>query len=124
MRTIEGIVASHRAATELRNAGKPIWSRTIHLNPIINQGRNDRSEANCAKMGNEIAALLRSSLPKAELDWDNTSADTGLIEIVEGMESLTETSYADCDDYSVREDMKNMLHGLYDWADRNRVWLG
>ena len=124
-RTIEHIVETHRLAAERRKAGKDVWAQSIAVKSILYRydGQSITAEI-AASVANEVASLLRSCLPKDKLSWKSNQADETLIEIVEGMEALKPDSYADDPSYSVEEDFNNMLDGLYDWADLNRVWLG
>lgn len=123
-RTIEGIVESHRLASERRAAGKPIWDRTINIKPILKEDPDNNTKEHAASVANRIGALLRSHVPAGWLDYNNDDYDDDLIDIVEGMEALKPDSYDGEADYSPQEDLHNMLCGLYDWADKHRVWLG
>lgn len=119
-RTLDTIVANHQRAHALRQAGKPIWSRRIKIKHLIGE---DTTEEGAARVANAIATALRQQLPPHWLET-GPDMDFDLIEVVEGMESVTPTSYADDDDFTVLEDLNNMLGSLYDWADRQRVWIG
>ena len=124
MRDIDQIVQTHRIAQERRNNGLPIWDRTINIKEIIFRDQGNESPEHAASVANDIAALIRKQVPASWLEITDPNYDADLDELVEGMESLSPTSYAGETDYSVIEDLNNMLTGLYDWADAKRVWLG
>lgn len=119
-RTIESIVTNHQRAQARREAGKPIWDRQIKIKHLIGE---DTTEEAAAGVANVIAKALRQQLPAKWLDT-GPDMDFDLLEVVEGMESVSPDSYADDDDFTVLEDLNNMLGSLYDWADRQRVWIG
>jgi hypothetical protein len=120
-RTLESIVDNHRVAAARRAAGKPVWEKRVDIKSIIDRDIDNTSEENAAAVANEIARLLRSKLG----DYlEGEKLDFELLEIVEGMEALRPDSYADDPSFTALEDLNNMLDGLYDWADTNRVWMG
>lgn len=123
-RTLESLVENHRVARERIAHGLPVWSRKINIKAILRRDQDNGSEAHAASVANEIAALLRASIPAAELDIASDSYDESLAEIVEGMEQLRADTYSDDPSYSALKDLNNMLDRLYDWADQERVWLG
>lgn len=123
-RTIEHRVEMHRLVRERVAAGRSVWERTIDIKAILRSAEDDTSEETAARVANAIGALLRSHLSAASLDWACPLCDDDIAEVVEGLEQLRPDSYADDPTYSAREDLNNMLDALYDWADRNRVWLG
>ncbi len=123
-RTIEHIVETHRLARERVQAGRPVWARTIDIKATLARSNGDTSEATAARVANEIAALLRSRLPAATLDWASPGCDDEIAEIVEGLEQLRPDSYADDREWSAHQDLNAGLDALYDWADRERIWLG
>lgn len=103
-RTVEGIVENFRAATELRRQGKPIWRLTVTIKPILNDGGVTPSEI--IEKGKKIAAAIRSTI---------TTPDPELDDIVEWFGDLGAKPTAN--------DIDEPLDQLYDWADRNRVWI-
>jgi len=123
-RTIEGIVENHRVAAERRAAGKPVWDREIAVKAILHEDKSNTSNEHAAQVANRIAALIRSRIPAAWLDWNSDDLDENLTQIVEGMEALKPNSYEGVADFTPLEDLNNMLDQLYDWADGKRVWLG
>ncbi|MTK63025.1 MAG: hypothetical protein F8N15_00385 [Methanobacterium sp.] len=118
-RTIEGIVACHKAADARRRAGQPVWDRTINIKDILHRDRTNESDEHAIAVGKEIAALIRSRVPAEWLDFDHVDCEYDLIEIVEALEDLRLT-----DDQPAVEDLNGRLNELYDWADAKRVWLG
>lgn len=120
-RTLESIVECHQAATELCKAGKPVWRKSLNIKRFLNRSPDDLSEENAARVANEIGAYLRNKLA-AELTAEDCDFD--LEEIVEQLEQLRAGDFEDDPTWSVREDLNARLDELYDWADRERVWLG
>lgn len=121
-RNIDQIVETHRLAQERRSAGRPVWDRTIDIKGVLRRDQSNTSAAHAASVANEIGLILRLSLPVELLDWSND--DTEALEIVDCLESLRPDSYADDPTYSALQDLNDTLARLYDWADRERVWLG
>ena len=119
-RSLESIQLNHQRAQARRDAGKPVWDRQIKIKHLIGQDVSDEAAAGVA---NAIAKALRQQLPAKWLET-GPDMDFDLLEVVEGMESLTPTSYDDDADFSVLADLNYMLGSLYDWADRVRVWIG
>ncbi|MEG1680877.1 MAG: hypothetical protein RR326_12335 [Stenotrophomonas sp.] len=126
-RTIEHIVDTHKAAAELRKAGKPIWNRTINIKGILNEDRSNDSAKHVADISVRIAKLIRARLPDAFFEISAPEYDFDFVDIIENMESCTVESLASDLAIAGQEpvDMLNgWLEGIYDWADRNRVWMG
>ncbi|MBP3062022.1 hypothetical protein SAMN05216576_107196 [Ectopseudomonas chengduensis] len=123
-RTIESIVENHRVAAERRTAGKPVWDMTIDIKSILHEDQSNTSNEHAAKVANRIGALLRSSVPTAWLEYGSSRVDFTLLEIVEGMEAQEPDSYEGETAFTPLDDLNNMLDQLYDWSDRQRVWLG
>lgn len=123
-RTIEGLVESHRAARFRIAAGRSPWDRKINIKTILHSDPGNTSEEHAAFVANQIAVRLRQCLSSVLLDWNSPDVDSTLLEIVESLEELRPDSYVGEDDYSALQDLNNRLDELYDWADRERVWLG
>lgn len=121
-RDIDQIVETYEKASALRAAGLPVWNRTINIKDVLRSDQSNSSEEHAAWVANQIGSLLRRGLPEELLDWSNT--DTEALEIVDGFEALRPDSYADDRTYTAPQDLNDMLARLYDWADRERVWLG
>jgi hypothetical protein len=98
-RTIESIVESHRAATELRKAGRPIWTYKVILKDIFH---ND--DLTFEQRRDAIVRRLRKS-PWAK---DNYT-------LSEYLDELADAEDADDFDY--------VWDAIYDEADRDRVWI-
>ncbi|MFZ3481880.1 hypothetical protein [Sphingomonas sp. 3-13AW] len=124
-RSIDSIVAAHRTARELRAAGKPIWTYTAEIRPIINESR-DQSVERVVDVANRIARTLRERLPAAFFDVTSDDYEMHLDEAVEDLESYTVASLSKPggEDVEAVEMLNGRLEELYDWADRARVWLG
>ena len=87
------------------------WQATVDIKRFINDGDSDTANyQRCEK----IAAALRSS-PFVMKTY-------GGDELVEQFEDASKTYQLDGDDDA--ELLNDCLHDLYDWADRERVWLG
>ena len=125
-RTVETIVENHRAAAALRAAGKSIWPYKADIKGIILEEQGNEDPACITAKAHRIAKALRVSLPKKFFDQAHEECDFNFLDVVEMME--------DCSVEALAEDLKNgstaveMMDGwleqIYDWADRNRVWLG
>lgn len=125
-RTVESIVACHQAATALRAAGKPIWSRKIDIKAIIHEDQQNESPEHVSEVAQRIAALLRASIPKSFLDVAHDDYDCDLEETIEAMECCTvgELTIDASNGAEPVEMFNGWLEAIYDWADKNRVWLG
>jgi len=126
-RTIDHIVATHKHASELRAQGKDIWPHQVNVRAII-QEKGDEGPANIADKSQRIAKLLRASLPAKFFDITNPNGDYDFcfMDALETLESYTEESLAEDDKSGIDivEEFNGWLSEIYDWADRNRVWLG
>ncbi|MFY0990900.1 hypothetical protein [Halomonas sp. C05BenzN] len=122
-RSLDGLLASHQLAEQRRAAGKPVWDRRLRLKDLLAVSPDATSDERAAWVANRIAERLRRQLPAAWLETGE-EMDFELLEVVDGMAALTPSSYDDDEDFSVLEDLNNMLGQLYDWADRRRVWIG
>jgi len=124
-RTIEGIVDSHRRASELRAAGKPIWTYTVDVKTIIAES-DDTGIERISDAAIRIAAALRAKLPAAFFDITSDEYEMILDEAVEDMESYDVEGLRNLSAEGI--DPLEMFNGrmeeIYDWADRARVWLG
>jgi len=124
-RTIEGIVDSHRRASELRAAGKPIWTYTVDVKTIIAES-DDTGIERISDAAIRIAAALRAKLPTAFFDITSDEYEMILDEAVEDMESYDVEGLRNLSAEGI--DLLEMFNGrmeeIYDWADRARVWLG
>lgn len=125
-RTVEHIVACHRAAADLRAAGKPIWKKRIDIKAILQEDQENESPEHIAAISTRIAALLRAHVPASVFDFGHEDYDEDLAEAVEAMEECTVDSLAVDAENGVEpvEMFNGWLEMIYDWADANRVWLG
>lgn len=74
-RTIESIVANHRAAAALRAAGKPIWPYRVNIKLIIRADQRNADPALCAAKANDIARALRTQLPNRFFNCTDLECD-------------------------------------------------
>lgn len=103
-RTPEGIVENFRAATELRRQGKPIWRLSLPVKPILHEGGTTPAEI--IDKAKKIAKLIKEVV---------VIYDPDLAEIVEWFGDLSAAPDAN--------ELDEVLDRLYDWADKNRVWI-
>lgn len=125
-RTIEGIVASHRHAAALRQAGRPIWTRQVRIRDLL-VPTGDRSIERVSGVAIEIAARLRRALPPSFFDITDDEYERDLDEAVEDLESYTVdalTRLEKEEGLAATDMLDARLDELYDWADRSRTWLG
>lgn len=103
-RTIESLVNHHTESARRRAAGLPVWDHHINIKHLLT---DDDSEANARRVGHALHTILTRST------WIKNTTDTGLEEAVERLN--------DADD---ADDLNYWLDVVYDYADRDRVWLG
>lgn len=125
-RTADHIVACHAHARSLREAGKNIWPHTINVKAILNEDKSNLSAEHISSISKRIAALLRSKVPPEHFDITSEVYDFGFNDLIEFMEECTIESLAlDRENGLEPEEVFNgWLEELYDWADKNRVWMG
>lgn len=87
------------------------WRKTINIKPILHRDQANTSPEHVSAVSKEIAALIRGALSDAEMDYT-------LEEAVELMESI------EPDEDDAVEVFNSALCDVYNWADRERVWLG
>jgi hypothetical protein len=104
MRTVEGIVAAHVAATERRRQGRPIWGEKLRLGDVFH---ND----DLSFIERRDAIVTRIKATRWYRDADPHEFD-GLHDVVENL--ATEESPDDFDYW---------WDELYDLADVARVWI-
>ena len=102
-RTVEHIVETHRIASNLRRAGRPIWSETIDLSAFWGDNSLDFE----TKRDMICDAFRRSR-------WYRNSVHTedSIIEIVDHL--------ADAEDW---DDFNGWWDEMYDLADYARIWI-
>ncbi|MDF8363354.1 MULTISPECIES: hypothetical protein [Achromobacter] len=125
-RTVETIVANHKHARALRDAGKPIWSHSVNIKSVLHEDQGNTSPEHISDISVRIAKILHGRLPARFFDVSHPDFDFGFVETVEFMEECTVEGLAvdkenGC---SAGEMFNGWLEEVYDWADRNRVWLG
>jgi hypothetical protein len=98
-RTIDGILASHRAAAERRAQGRPIWDRKIQLRDIFH---ND--ELTFEQRRDAIVRRIESS------GWPGRSETLAML-----LEELADVVDA--------EEFDGVWDAIYDEADVDRVWI-
>ncbi len=124
-RTIESIVESHRQARTLRAAGKPIWTYRADIRSIMQESR-DQSIERIVDIATRIAATLRRALPEHFFDVTSDDYDMVIDEAVEDLESYTVEGLRELEAEGIGavSMFDGRLEEIYDWADRNRLWLG
>ena len=125
-RTVESIVSNHQAASALRAAGKPIWSRKVDIKAILREDQSSEDPTVIALKANRIAKLLRSHIPARMFDCSDPDCNYDFVDAVEMMEECTVATLASDLENGVEavEMLNGWLETVYDWADANRVWLG
>lgn len=103
-RTVEHIVETHRIASNLRRAGRPIWSETIDLSAFWGDNSLDFETKR-----DMICGAFRRSRWHKNADPD---AFDGIIEIVDHL--------ADAEDW---DDFNGWWDEMYDLADYARIWI-
>jgi hypothetical protein len=126
-RTIEHIVSTHEHARALRTAGNNIWPHSVDVKSIVREDQSNTTAEAISSKARRVAALLRARLPTKFFDSTRDDYDFGFIDAVDAMESCTVEALA-VDKQEADMDPKDMLNEwmtvVYDWADRNRVWMG
>lgn len=125
-RTIESIVNNHKATTALRAAGKPIWNRTIDIKTFLHENQDNFTPSHIVYISTRLAEIFRARLPDSVFDIQDDDYDFDFVDTIEQMEECTLDSLAiDKENGIEAVNMFNdWLDSIYDWADRNRVWLG
>lgn len=103
-RTIDSIVANHTEAARRRAAGLPVWDHRIDIKHLLD---DDTSDANARRVGHELHTILTRSA------WIKNNTDPGLNDVLYNI-----------NDTDTTDDLDYWLDALYDYADRDRVWLG
>jgi hypothetical protein len=125
-RTIEHILACHSAAEELRAAGKPIWKGTVNIKGLVGADRGNVSAEYISQLSRRIASVLRAKLPSRYFDISSDDYDFDFVDVVEMMEACTEAELADDLKHGFEAVVMfdDWLMQIYDFADRNRIWMG
>lgn len=128
-RTVETIVMSHRMAHQRRAAGKPIWDLRIPIKACLAEFE-DAGDALTAEqaveLANRIGQVLHAQVPAG---WRTFESEHFSYDFEDLQERFAQASIhdftptADITETPV-EVIDGWLEELYDWADRNRVWLG
>ena len=110
-RTIDSITENHRAATERRNAEKPIWDHRLTIKHLLT---SDDSDESAKESGRDIAKALRaSSWLKADIEENRDCLGYSEVEqVAEEFEDIEDLDH-----------LNLVLDSLYDLADADRVWI-
>jgi hypothetical protein len=84
------------------------WQKTIYIKQFLS---DDDSDENARKVAGQVGRVLMQEPEYGHGDWD-------FIYITDEMIMLADSSDGTCADFN------EILAGLYDWADANRVWIG
>jgi hypothetical protein len=87
------------------------WRETIDIKPLIHRDQMNTDPGYVANLGKEVASLIRTKT--VETDWSMSLEDA-----LETMEDI------DPEDDDAADMFNGALSELYDWADRERIWLG
>lgn len=103
------------------------WKKQINVRSIILENQSNESPEHIADISVRIAKLIRASVSATYFDVTHNDYCIELDEVIDSMENCTIETLAEDKELSNMEavDMINdWLQVLYDWADRNRIWLG
>ena len=125
-RTVEHIVACHQAASALRAAGKPAWSKTIDIKAILHEDQNNETPDHVSAVSVRIAALIRRKTPAKYFDVTDADFSFDFVDAIEEMEQCTVATLAQdiANGDEACERFNGWLETIYDWADEHRVWMG
>lgn len=87
------------------------WRKTIDIKPLIYRDQSNTDPVYVAGLGKEVAYTIRTNITGT--DWT--------ISLEDALETMEEI---DPDDDHAVDMFNGALSELYDWADRERVWLG
>lgn len=87
------------------------WRKTINIKPILYRDQENTNPVHVASVGKEIAELVRRKTTEDEKAF-------ALMGAIEMLEDIDPTDEAAVDTFN------DALSELYDWGDRERVWLG
>lgn len=124
-RTIESILACHEEATARRQAGRRAWDITLPIRPVLKAfeafGDNLTGEQ-AVQMAHQLGAVLVSGVPSA---WRQVGSTKYSMDIEDVIDFLTQTTAADFvdDEDSPCDIINTQMDQVYDWADKNRVWI-
>jgi hypothetical protein len=125
-RTPEHILECHKPDSALRKVGKPVWNKVINIKSIQKEDPKNITAEHVVSVSNRIGKLVRSRLPASFFDMQNDDYDDDFVTLIEDLTTCSlETLETDLLNGCSPEQMINMwLNELYDWADRQRIWLG
>ncbi len=125
-RTVDHIVSCHQAAAARREAGRPIWELRIDVKAILREDQRNESPEHISAISQRIAALIRRRAPKSFFDVGHQDFDFDFVDVVEAMESCTvkELEQDKANGCEAVDMLNGWLETLYDWGDKNRIWLG
>ncbi len=125
-RTIDSIMECHRAASERRAGGRPIWDRSIKFKSLLNQPGANASAEYVSELARRIASMIRREAPASYFDLTSDDYEFDFNDVIEAMESCTvECLQGDLENgYEPQAMLNGWLDELYTWADRNRIWTG
>lgn len=110
-RSIDSILAAHKAATERSAVARPIWDRKLRIKQLLSPNSSDfRARAT----GKSIAMIVRTSqwLKIDQRDAEQAGGESELALLVDEFEKT-----------GGPEDLNLLLDKLYDLADADRVWI-
>lgn len=124
-RTIESILACHDVATARRQAGKRIWDLQLPLKPVLKAYEpfgDNLTAAQATQMCHQIGAVLLATVPQAWRDVKDSHYSMDFEDVFDWLTQATEGDFKDEEDTPC-DVVNGYLDTLYDWADRNRVWI-
>ena len=101
------------------------WKLTIEIKDLLEVDPENETPERVVKVSNLIAARIRSKVPASYFDVNTHDYNFDFADSIKCMESCTLKSLEeDENNGSSAVDMFNgWMNSVYDWADRNRVWI-
>ena len=121
--TVESKVANFRRARELKAQGKPSWIHNVDIRSVITESAETDIDT-IMRVAHEVARRLRAGLPPAFFDIADPAFDFDFNEAIEDLESYNLEYLDTLPGNEALNNLNGRLDEIYDWADRERVWLG
>ncbi len=125
-RTIEHIVACHKAATAPRDVNKPIWVDTLRIKDFVPDGcevmPDELTVEQAADLGVKIASAIKTLRIVKKNGWliMGDTFDFGLSGVIDGLEAITGIEEIGM---TAGEELRETMDRVYDWADHHRIWI-
>lgn len=107
------IASSHLNARAARREGKGIWVSNLQIKNLVEEDTDD--PLIIVSSSHKIAAEMKAQLPEEHFHPDSFDFD-----LKDAFEFFTEASE---EDENLPDDYQYNLSMLYNWADKNSVWI-